>query len=76
MELGECFDARREEIRDWHGVILRDYGFATLAPTESVPIVEQERFPGKLIRTPNGETVIDFSQNLSGYTEIRVTAKA
>ena len=76
MELGECFDARREEIRDWHGVILRDYGFATLAPTESVPIVEQERFPGKLIRTPNGETVIDFGQNLAGYTEIRVTAKA
>ena len=76
MELGECFDARREEIRDWHGVILRDFGFATLAPTESVPIVEQERFPGKLIRTPSGETVIDFGQNLAGYTEIRVTAKA
>ena len=76
MELGESFDARREEIRDWHGVTIRDYGFATLAPTESVPIVEQERFPGKLIRTPNGETVIDFGQNLAGYTEIRVTAKA
>ena len=76
MELGETYDARREEIRDWHGVTIRDYGFATLAPTESVPIVEQERFPGKLIRTPNGETVIDFGQNLAGYTEIRVTAKA
>ena len=76
MELGETYDARREEIRDWHGVTIRDFGFATLAPTESVPIVEQERFPGKLIRTPNGETVIDFGQNLAGYTEIRVTAKA
>ncbi|MBP5725810.1 MAG: family 78 glycoside hydrolase catalytic domain, partial [Clostridia bacterium] len=30
----------------------------------------------KLIRTPNGETVIDFSQNLAGYTEFRLTAKA
>ena len=76
MELGETYDARREEIRDWHGVILRDFGFATLAPTESVPIVERERFPGKLIRTPNGETVIDFGQNLAGYTEICVSAEA
>ena len=76
MELGESYDARMEEIQDWHGVTLREYGFANLAPTESVPIEEQERFPGKLIRTPNGETVIDFGQNLAGYTEIRVTAKA
>ena len=76
MELGERYDARMETVRDWHGVTLRDYGYANLAPTESVPIVERERFPGKLLRTPNGETVIDFGQNLAGYTEIRVTAKA
>ena len=76
MELGERYDARMETVRDWHGVTLRDYGYANLAPTERVPIVERARFPGKLLRTPNGETVIDFGQNLAGYTEIRVTAKA
>ena len=76
MELGERYDARMETVRDWHGVTLRDYGYANLAPTESVPIVERERFPGKLLRTPNGETVIDFGQNLAGYTELRVNAKA
>ena len=76
MELGEEYDARMESATDWHGVTVRDLGYDNLAPTESVPILEQERFPGKLIHTPNGETVIDFGQNLAGYTELRVTAKA
>ena len=35
-------------------------------------IREQERLrPIKLIRTPNGETVIDFGQNMTGYVEIK-----
>ena len=76
MELGEVYDARMEEIAGWHGVKVKSYGFANLVPTESVPIREKERFEGKLFTTPNGETVIDFGQNLAGYTEIRVTAKA
>jgi len=76
LELGETYDARREEITGWHGVTVRHYGFDTLAPTESVPVVERERFPGRLFTAPNGETVIDFGQNLAGYTELRVHAKA
>ena len=76
LQQGGTYDARMEEISDWHSVTVRDFGFQNLAPTESVPILEQERFPGKLIRTPNGETVIDFGQNLAGYTELRVNAKA
>ena len=75
-ELGEEYDARREEIRDWHTVWVRDFGYANLAPTESVPILEQERFEGKLLTTPNGERVIDFGQNLAGYTELRLKARA
>ena len=36
-------------------------------------ITEQERLaPVKLIRTPNGETVIDFGQNMTGYVEVRI----
>ena len=76
LELGETYDARMENISDWHAVTVRDDGFANLAPTESVPILEQERFPGKIIRTPDGETVIDFGQNLAGYTALRVTAES
>ena len=75
LEIGETYDARLESVSGWHGVTVRDFGFDNLAPTESVPILEQERFPGKLLKTPNGETVIDFGQNLAGYTEFRLTAK-
>ena len=76
LQLGESYDARLENNTDWHGVTVRDFGFENLAPTESVPVIEQERFEGKLFTTPNGETVIDFGQNLAGYTEICVMAKA
>ncbi|MBQ8159485.1 MAG: family 78 glycoside hydrolase catalytic domain [Clostridia bacterium] len=76
LEIGEHYDARMESLNGWHGVTVRDFGCDNLAPTESVAIAEQERFPGKLITTPNGETVIDFGQNLAGYTELRVMAKA
>ena len=76
LQQGETYDARREEIDSWHGVTVRDFGYENLAPTESVPILEQERFPGRLFTAPNGERVIDFGQNLAGYTEIRIRAKA
>ena len=75
LEIGEAYDARMESLTEWHGVTTRDFGYDNLAPTESVPILEQERFSGKLIKTPNGETVIDFGQNLAGYTEFQLTAK-
>ena len=76
LQQGEHYDARLEAIEAWHGVTVRNCGYDNLAPTESVPIIEQERFPGRLIITPNGERVIDFGQNLAGYTELRLTAKA
>ena len=75
LEKGETYDARMEEIADWHGVTVKDCGFANLCGEVFAPILEQERFEGKLLTTPNGETVIDFGQNLAGYTELRVTAK-
>ena len=76
LQQGERYDARLEEITSWHGVSVRDFGTANLAPTESVPILEQERFPGRIFTAPNGETLIDFGQNLAGYTELRLTARA
>lgn len=76
MEKGEAYDARMEAITDWHGVTVKDYGLDVLCCSESVPILEQERFPGRVFKTPNGETVVDFGQNLAGYTELKVYAKA
>ena len=76
LQQGESYDARREEITAWHGVTVRHFGTEALCGEPFVPILEHERFDGKLIRTPNGETVIDFGQNLAGYTELRLTAGA
>ena len=76
LQHGERYDARLEEVTDWHSVRVRDFGYENLAPTQSVPVLEQERFEGKLFTTPDGATVIDYGQNLSGYTELRVIAKA
>ncbi len=42
----------------------------------SVPVTEMERFEGKVIKTPNGEMVIDYGQNLAGYVEFTIDAHA
>ncbi len=66
LQQGESYDARKEEITDWHQVTVRNFGFSNLKADESVPVKEQERFTGRFITTPAGETVIDFGQNLAG----------
>ncbi len=49
----------------------------TLIPQEGEKIIEQEIFPAvKIIDTPKGERVIDFGQEVTGYIELTVDAKA
>ena len=74
-QLGETYDARMEEITEWHSVKKAEYSYDVLTGADSVPLREQERFEGRIMRTPNGETVIDFGQNLAGYTEFTVEAE-
>nr|WP_305114847.1 family 78 glycoside hydrolase catalytic domain [uncultured Acetatifactor sp.] len=76
MQQGEVVDARLEEIRDYHGVRPAKFGVENLVCSNCVPIVEAERFEGKILKTPNGETVIDYGQNLAGYVEFTVNAHA
>ncbi len=46
------------------------YSKHMLIPVEGAPIREQERIAGqKLIKTPKGELVIDFGQEVTGYVE-------
>lgn len=46
---------------------------AKIVPTENEPIRRHKPInPLKLIKTPKGETVIDFGQNMSGWEKIRV----
>ena len=47
-----------------------------LVPQIGEKICEQEILaPVEVIRTPKGETVIDFGQNMTGYVEIRIKAE-
>ena len=47
-----------------------------LIPQEGEFVTEHEIFTvAKIIKTPKGETVIDFGQNLTGYPEVSLTAK-
>lgn len=75
LHYGEDVDANRNEISDWHPVKPQEFPYATLVCSNSVPVKEWETFTGKIIRTPNGEKVIDFGQNMAGYVSFDVTAK-
>lgn len=74
MQQGEVYDARLEgELTGWHGV--RTYrDDLPVTGMNTVPILEHEAFPGKLLQTPNSETVLDFGQNIAGYVEITLIA--
>ncbi len=76
MQQGEIYDARCETLTGWHAVKTEDFGTASLLCSNAPPIVEHERFTGTIITTPNGETVIDYGQNLAGYIEFTITAQA
>jgi alpha-L-rhamnosidase len=82
---GETIDARKEEKgwntntfndSQWAGVRLADYK-GNLVATYNEPIRKQETFkPVKIFKTPKGEQVIDFGQNLVGWVQVKVKGKA
>ena len=74
MQQGETVDARRTELTGWHGVTVADCGTENLCAANCVPVKEHEHFPGRLFTTPNGETVIDYGQNLAGYVAFTLNA--
>lgn len=45
-------------------------------PSEGAPIMEQETFEPAVLHTPDGETVLDFGQNIAGHVEFTVTGQA
>lgn len=71
---GERYDARKENICEWHPVTERKNGYGNLVCSNSFDVVEKECFTGKRIDTPNGGLVIDFGQNIAGYTQLRLYA--
>lgn len=73
---GEVYDASAEGEPAYGPVHGKGYPTDNLSFDEWLPIREKERFEGKLIRTPDGRTVIDFGQNLAGYVEMEFEAHA
>ncbi len=74
---GFVFDAGRIPDFCLETVVAENNSKKELVPQFGEKIIEQERFkPVGIIHTPKGETVIDFGQNLTGYVEISLTAKA
>ena len=68
---GETIDRTAKETRI--GSAIRTEVTAALVPQSGEWITEHERLaPIAVIRTPKGETVLDFGQNMTGYVEIRI----
>lgn len=73
---GEVCDARIEPVFA-ESTELYEGPSETLIPQEGEKIVEQEVFCAeRIITTPKGEKVIDFGQEITGYVELIVNAKA
>lgn len=73
---GEIYDACYEPEFVQHAVCF-DGPSDTLIPQQGEEIREQERIAAaRVFVTPKGETVIDFGQELTGYIESSVKAKA
>lgn len=76
MQQGEVIDARITEPINFHEVKTESFSKENLFCSNCVQIKEMERFEGKITKTPNGETVIDFGQNIAGYIEFTLNAKS
>ena len=72
---GDVYDAtfEAEEVAE---ALVIDYRKNILTKRQGEKIKEFERLSAKeLIITPNGETVIDFGQNMTGYVEFNICGK-
>jgi len=82
---GESIDAGKEKTgwtktgyadADWSGVRLKTGPQPNLVATYNEPVKKQESIaPVKVFKTPAGEQVIDFGQNLVGWVQLRVKGK-
>lgn len=86
MKDGETYDARLEmpgwncvgfDDVAWGKVYPADIPFSKLVPAEGSPIHKMEHFDVvEMVHAPNGETVLDFGQNIAGITTLKVSGPA
>ncbi|MDR3314628.1 MAG: glycoside hydrolase family 78 protein [Oscillospiraceae bacterium] len=74
---GETYDAGFVDSYLRPVEVLKKYPKEILIPLEGERIVEVERLPvQKIFTTPEGEVVLDFGQNMTGYVEFKIEGAA
>jgi len=84
---GEHYDARMEiagwntaEFKEdvkWTSVSLMNKGSEQLVAMSGPPVKKHEQFKAlRIFKTPNGETVVDFGQNLVGWVMLKASGPA
>lgn len=83
---GEAYDARLEKKNwtqagfsdsDWQSVKVIQGGKENIVASYGPPVRKHETFkPVKIFKTPKGQTVVDFEQNLVGWITLKVKGNA
>jgi len=83
---GETYDARLEkkgwalpgyDDSKWDGVTTETFPMDNLVATVNEPVRKHETFkPIKIFKTPKGEQVIDFGQNIVGWVQVKLNGAA
>lgn len=83
---GEVNDARLEKAgwkkpgyndKDWIAVKTYDFDNSKLVATSNEPVKKHETLkPVKIFKTPAGEQVVDFGQNMVGYVQLKISGNA
>ncbi len=83
---GETYDARLEipgwsepgfKLESIKGVVEVPFDASALTAHAGVPVKKVEEIrPKKTIKTPSGQTVVDFGQNIVGWVRLRAKGKA
>ena len=91
LYMGETYDARLEQTdwsktsfndAEWKVAVVKDYPLFTptgsnLVAPQGPPVRKIEEIKAKqIITTPEGEKVIDFGQNLTGWVKMKVRGQA
>ncbi|PWS33383.1 glycoside hydrolase family 78 protein [Pedobacter paludis] len=72
---GETIDAR-VAVKTEMPVVIANFNYQGLFPSENEPIRKHELFKPKLLITPKGEKVLDFGQNLTGWIAVKAKGPA
>lgn len=74
LKVIEKYDARRTPSIWQHAVPLKYEG--DVVPEEGEKVLALDPLTPKVLKTPNGQTVLDFGQNHSGHVKFTVAGKA